>query len=268
MFLAKASGQESGLKSPPECRRLLWWSHAELDQTALRIDIAWRAWHEDWIGVSGASKVRCHLAFERPLDLQSWRGFGATGKARAWIEGTTEAAVGSLLYGDHSTQRVAPSSTLAKQVQSHACHAVMSALTQALQLQDVALLDEPQQSDVAAWSGAVVAVLPLGEGEIQMLLSGEAVAALLPSPPNSPALLSKPVSSLTAAIESRKLALATYLRPFELDLGSLAALQVGDVIPLTHPLDAPLWVKSGDAIVCPAFLGQRHGLKAIEVVRA
>ncbi|HSV47297.1 MAG TPA: FliM/FliN family flagellar motor switch protein [Ramlibacter sp.] len=141
-------------------------------------------------------------------------------------------------------------------------------MNQALQLQDAQLPGGPQPADLGTWSGAVVAVLPLERGEIRLLLGGEAVAALLPRRPKRPAMPSTPVVPLATAIGSHKLALAAHLSPFDLDLGSLSMLRVGDVIPLPHPLDAPLWVKTADATVCCAFLGQRHGRKAIELVKA
>ncbi|HEX7640390.1 MAG TPA: FliM/FliN family flagellar motor switch protein, partial [Burkholderiaceae bacterium] len=62
------------------------------------------------------------------------------------------------------------------------------------------------------------------------------------------------------------------LEPVEIDLGSLAALAVGDVLCLTHAVDEPARIvppsAAADApVLCHGWLGRRDDRAAVELVR-
>jgi len=73
---------------------------------------------------------------------------------------------------------------------------------------------------------------------------------------------------LEEALARERIALRVMLADAELNLGQLQALRPGDVIPLEHPLDAPLKVIAADgASLCDGWLGQCEGRIAVEMAR-
>ncbi|WP_092399226.1 FliM/FliN family flagellar motor switch protein [Collimonas sp. OK412] len=125
-----------------------------------------------------------------------------------------------------------------------------------------------------AWSGAVNVTLPwhglllklhIGPGRVAALLqSGERVQAAKTRAGNN-----VPLVPLHKAIEKKTTSLRLELAAVELDLGSLQALVLGDVIPLPHRLDQPLQVLAEDGPpLCTAYLGQQQGMRAIELFRS
>lgn len=117
-----------------------------------------------------------------------------------------------------------------------------------------------------AWSGAVVATLPL---EIGLLLTCEVAAGLLknqglarvPRPPRRGGL-----SPLQDALSGLPYRVEVQLHGCDIDIGAFKDLQVGDVLRIGHPLDQPALVRAADG--APLFTGhlaRSRGRKAVEL---
>lgn len=125
-----------------------------------------------------------------------------------------------------------------------------------------------------AWSGAVSVTLPWHGLLLKLHIGPGRVAALLQSDERMQAAKTRtgndvPLVPLHKAIEKKTTSLRLELAAVELDLGSLQALVLGDVIPLPHRLDQPLQVLAEDGRpLCTAYLGQQQGMRAIELFRS
>jgi hypothetical protein len=126
------------------------------------------------------------------------------------------------------------------------------------------------------WSGAVHLSLPWGGTTLQLLFPASRVAHVLSlsgvkcaraAPANQAALT--PFLGAVAGLGAR---LELRLDAFEIDLGSLVGLAVGDVLHVGHALDKPVRVCAvqapldGDPL-CLGWLGQRDGALAVELAR-
>ncbi|AMO95575.1 surface presentation of antigens family protein [Collimonas fungivorans] len=123
-----------------------------------------------------------------------------------------------------------------------------------------------------AWSGAVRVTLPWHGLSLRLHIGPARVAALLRSGDRMVKThvgKDAPLVPLHKAIEKKTTSLRLELAAVELDLGSLQALVLGDVIPLPHRLDQPLQVLAEDGRpLCTAYVGQQQGMRAIELLRA
>jgi hypothetical protein len=132
----------------------------------------------------------------------------------------------------------------------------------------------PPSHHLLAWSGAVSVSLPWHGLLLRLHIGPGRVAALLQSDERMQAAKTRagndvPLVPLHQAIEKKTTSLRLELAAVELDLGSLQALVLGDVIPLPHRLDQPLQVLAEDGSpLCAAYLGQQQGMRAIELFRS
>jgi hypothetical protein len=125
----------------------------------------------------------------------------------------------------------------------------------------------------ATWSGALLLSVPLLDGILRLLLTGDRVEeALRPSGgAPSPAVQGAPLRPAWSAAAGRRVTLCVTMQPFELELGSLAGLRVGDILQTDHPLHAPLAVAMADgggdgaAPICTAYLGCAGPNRAAEL---
>jgi len=133
----------------------------------------------------------------------------------------------------------------------------------------------PVREPLGPWSGALALTLPWCGLELHVLVSGERVAGLLG--PGRPPSEARPAAALTPvwrAMAEEPARIRAELRAFELDLGALAALRVGDVVRTAHALETPLEVKlhaRGGApalALCAGFLGRAGSARAIELLPA
>lgn len=133
------------------------------------------------------------------------------------------------------------------------------------------------------WSGAVEIVFSMGESDWTLQLNAHEVDYLLAqtgygaSPASAGAL--RPgglLVSLPQALQNRTVRVTAELAPVTLSLGQLQSLSVGDVVSLSHSLDAPaqLYLTPSDAVgpepvastlLCNAWLGQVNGNMAVEL---
>jgi hypothetical protein len=263
-------------------RPLQWWSPPQHEALAQRLQPLWSEWTGEWLALapSGDAPVRCRAAHDEPaLAGRGWTRFGARGEASAWVAGTDGpvARVEEVMFSRGQGAAAGPATTgVASAVASTAWGELARRLRESLSLD---LADEPSASPEAStfthWSGSVVVTLHGAAGtSLSILLNGASVLSLLPSTPATPSPSDKVSSArpsltrLDGALAARKLPIRVELVGCELDLGSLQGLRVGDVIPLAHPLDAPLLVSIGQGTpLCVGFLGRQAGAKAIELVR-
>lgn len=136
------------------------------------------------------------------------------------------------------------------------------------------------------WSGALYLTIPLC-GQTLMLLLPAALAANclkheMPSADGqaaqgatAPAPAGASLAPFWNALASQATGIEVELTPMEIDLGSLTALQVGDVLRTGHSLDLPLVVKlraphaedtAGTEVLCGGFLGRKGERRAVELL--
>lgn len=121
------------------------------------------------------------------------------------------------------------------------------------------------------WSGVLCARwtwcggtwrLGLPHAVVAAMLGSEAVTQARAAPPSRPL----PKERLDRALAAEPVALRVMLEGAELSLGQLQALQPGDIVPLSHALDAPALVVTADGTpVCHGWLGQSQGRLAVEL---
>jgi len=253
-------------------RTLRWWSDTDLHSLLQRFEAAWKRWCEAWDETPGA--VTVHNAGTLPAASPPIAGWHAL-QAGTWL-GCTAAEPVALLRGlmfgmaEDGSRGGPVASAVAREAWNALC------VDLAPVRGDAGDRNEPPAADFRIWSGAVQLHFHIrGSTELRLHLSSNAVAALVSSravetPPTRAALV-----PLHEAIADQPMRLRVELAPLEIDLGSLQALQVGDVLTLPHRLDEGLQVHAvgrglaaSDSAVCLAHLGVRHGRRAVELVRA
>ena len=129
------------------------------------------------------------------------------------------------------------------------------------------------------WSGAVLVELPWCGASLRLLFRAAQVERVVLAAgasggrPARPAGASAvPVVPVLRALAGHGTRLDARLDSFEIDLGSLVSLNVGDVLRVRHPLDKPVRVCASQAPldgepVCAGWLGRRDAVLAIELVR-
>jgi flagellar motor switch/type III secretory pathway protein FliN len=243
---------------------LLAWSEAQLAQVAAMIEQAAAAWRSAWLPRdAGAARMTCGAAHELDAAARApWALIGLEAGARAWLRGADSSArMMRELFGVDPRAGDAP---VAHAVAGRAQSALLQDLVRAARLSPAAASGSAGADLFARWSGAVI-VTSVDTPAFELLLDGECVRRLVTTSVQAASLPA--AQPLAEALADRKLPLRVELAGIELSLGTLAALRIGDVIPLPHGLDEPLHVTTGGAPVCAAWLGRRHGHRAIELAR-
>ncbi len=123
------------------------------------------------------------------------------------------------------------------------------------------------------WSGALLLWMPWWSAQLRVLVSGDEVERLL-SPSGRPATRRAPRSVLVAlaqATSTRTIRVEVQLEPFELDVGALTSMRVGDVLRTSHGLERPLLLGVGTAgtegaVEWAGLLGRAGSNRAVEIV--
>jgi hypothetical protein len=260
--------------------RVAWWQPLQLDEVARTVRSAWSAWMRDWIGlpIAPCVGVTCTLAQETAAlaDL-GWEPVGTRGCAAAWMavgHGAVEKIQAAMFGADpHVPSPFVDRDGIAHAVAADARAALPGNLRHSLGLDCDPAQSGPRPGIFKPWSGGVVAAprdgIPL---EWSLLLNAECVRALVQV--RETPLVGRiqdhrtGLIPLEQAMAEHKLLIQAQLTGCELDFGHLEDLRIGDVVPLTHALDAPLFVSTAaEDHFCSAFLGGQAGLKAIELVR-
>jgi hypothetical protein len=259
----------AALRTSTDARPLHWWSGKTLAPLRASVSSACGEWSARW-GVRLAC-VNLFNACEAQDAGASWQTLAKQG---VWF-GTASSSLTGLLHEELFHTAVRPQ-TLAETVASRAADDLASALSSIFAVaSDV--LAAPAEQDLKPWSGAVRIKFALGARETACWLhaSPQALSAHMNKASTNTARRSASGTRLTPvlrAIAHESLSFKVELAPAELRLGDLQSLQVGDVLTLTHGLATPLSVRpsSSDANTSPiglAYLGARHGHRAIELLR-
>lgn len=267
--------------NPAEASPLRWWTAPQLDALASCLDAPWRQWLADW-GLApqgGGVAVQCMQAHEaHDLAALQWELLGARSGAVAWIAVGSQhgpAAMHSALFGMPGQALKQPVEGIAAEVAGAAWRDAQHRLAQALMLDEPAGVAPPPASLLKPWSGAVVATLSLRGAAVHAMLGAQTVQAWLVAHGGGLATTTAARAKAAGNLEPVAQALAARVLPVraeldgcEIGLGALQGLRVGDVVRLSHALDAPLrMVGPGREHLGGGWLGQRAGVKAVELMR-
>lgn len=289
-------------------RPLRAWSSLERGRAVAAVEAAWRSWCTAWgfeggepaqsTGAQASTMIRCEPLFEataaaRAPELGGWSPVSAEAAGAWWaLTGAggpsaneraarvarVLALVGRGLFGDAARGGPYPGAlaTAPRGVGEEVAQAAWADLwTRILGTPARGAAQEgpgPDPSLAGAWSGALVFTVPLREGVLALLLAHDVVARALGGAARS-AFAGGGASQVTPverALARRNTRVSARTKEFELELGALAGLRVGDVVRTSHPLEAPLTlhVELGGRppqVLCAAFLGNAGGARAVEL---
>jgi hypothetical protein len=155
--------------------------------------------------------------------------------------------------------------TIAQQVHDAACGELLQCLRAALGIAPDAIQSAAGDDLWHRWSGAVQLVLDCEDAELHILLDAACVEAIVGRSTRMQPLRGG-LTSISHALRGQRVALRAVLEPLELSLGSLAQLRPGDILPLSHPLDADITLADADGTrVLGGFLGRADGLRALQL---
>lgn len=233
------------------------WRDADLVRVAGIVQSACDAWARDW-EVSDDTNIACQGAAREMATGNEWRSLGRHGDARAWMRwGAEEDA--RLAAGWFN---VAAASTPVVRDLVAACRtALMQCLARALRLGESGDDQPPAEGVFARWSGAVTASLSCGG----MLLMDAGVMQSL-AHARSAVRARGGLVGIGAAMGSAPIDLRVELQGCDLALGALQSLRPGDVLRLSHRVDAPATIfdDRGHAVF-RGWLARMRGRRAVEL---
>ena len=254
--------------SPQPARELRWWSADTLEPLRTQLTEACATWSTNW-GVT----VQCTEALNACEAVEPTLSWQPLAKPGLWWGGHT--GLVELLHAELFGSAMRPD-TLAADVARRAADSLCAALAAAFSAPQTEVSGTvPPQSDEKPWLGAVRFRFSLGVRATGCL---HASASHVAAPPKRNRRTEKRVPRLTPvlqALSQEPIPFKVELASVELTLGELQSLQRGDVITLPHRLDSPLSVRpstqtgaeSEVPVACLAYLGARHGHRAIEFLR-
>ncbi|WP_395688950.1 FliM/FliN family flagellar motor C-terminal domain-containing protein [Caenimonas koreensis] len=263
--------------TPQTATPLRWWTAAQLDEIASRAETAWLKWCEAWLCDAHVGGALAQLAHEvEDAGSWNWAPMGAQHEAAGWLASPARATecVGRALFDDYDANvKPATPPSIAQSVAARAMEDLLARLRSQFALD--APTDHPLFVDAAClrpWSGCVVIMLPLANARLPILLNAGCVEDTLglAAPlqrPIAPGPV-EPTTPISDAIAHHFITVRVELDACEIDLGTLAQLAPGDVLSLTHRLDTPMRLSAHGEILCDAFLGQRSGHKAVELLQS
>jgi hypothetical protein len=197
-----------------------------------------------------------------------WQPAGSSGEQRIWLPTQAQQALGVALFDLPEPA----DAQAARSVVAAAFSDLRSAMAAALKLVPADADLPAEHPATGAWCGCVAVELPLAGHPLRMMLNASCVAAIVPpaatvGTPGGMAMadLVAPAAAMSGQVVTLKVELAAC----ELDIGTLQSLRVGDVLPLSHALDAPARVlAAGDQHLCDAYLGKHGSRKAAELTRS
>ena len=302
----------SSEQSATAARPLRCWSPAARTRLLRTVGAAWREWCEAWgvdadgqgggEGESG-NGARCEPAPDagahdpiadfatwQPADEGLWWALIPCPPAGAVRLPRTAGALSLVcraLFGEASASdptvvsrgvRAESSSTMAAELARAAWEDWWSRLARTsagAQLAPTSDASGQRSGVMGPWSGALVVTVPFCAHSLRLLLSGERVARMSGATSNLPERRTRPAGALTPvtrALAHRTARVHAELQRFELELGALATLRVGDVLRTTHAVDTAMTVSVAvDAhageVVCSGFLGKSGRWRAVELLR-
>jgi hypothetical protein len=117
-------------------------------------------------------------------------------------------------------------------------------------------------------SGCVWIDVRVGEIELPLVMSWDALAQYLVRPLSISREASDPLVQRQDALRNREVRLRVHLGSASITVDALTSLSIGDVIRLDRRIDEPATMMLGDEIsTCNGFLGKDAGLLALRVVK-
>lgn len=247
---------------------LIWWPDAQLRHLERHIENALAPETAGWLGASRCGcAVVARLAHESTVNELPWRTLGVYNDSAAWIAwGRDDAShLAQLMFGS----KVDGVTEFAGAIADRAFASITRALRSALRLAVPADTSrQPSRDLFRPWSGGIV-IEVARPFAMHLLLEPGCVHPALPLARAEPFERTRaPLVDMKHAIGAQRAAFRVELEGRELDLGSLASLRVGDVLPLPHNLDDPLLLCSAEGeTICAGHLGQQGGVKALELAK-
>lgn len=265
----------SPLLSPTEsaarARPLRRWSPAQREALCARFAELHRAWCAAWLSPRGGAAHDAQIQLDDPDAAmaslphdEAWWSFAAATPA---VEALAAEMFGCAMAEAPSTRDAPLTFAMAR-----AAFADWLQRFAALPMELPAEPSRHAESDTARglvnpWSGTLCVSWPWCGGIWRLGLPRRVVAALIGAgevPVSMQPHPDSPIAQLSQALAHEAIVPRVMLGGAELNLGQLQALQLGDVIPLGHPLDAPAHVVAADgATLCDGWLGQADGRIAI-----
>lgn len=261
----------SPVESAARARPLRRWSPTQREALGARFAELHRAWCAAWLSPREGAAHDAQVQVDEPDAAmtplpqdEAWWSFAAATPA---VEALVAEMFGCATAEARSTHDAPLAFALAR--------AAFADWLQRFAALPVDLPAEPRrhsESDAAKdlvnpWSGALCVSWPWCGGIWRLGLPHRVVAALIGAgevPVSTRTHPDSPIAQLSQALAQEAIALRVMLGGAELNLGQLQALQLGDVIPLGHSLDAPAHVVAADgATLCDGWLGQADGRIAI-----
>lgn len=240
------------------------WSDAALAQLASHVDAIVRAWAAEW-GVSSPSLGPVHCeACGKDIDSGGrWKSFRHEQGDAAWIQ-----------WGEGSGAALADALFHVRDCSTPMLSAVLAACRDDfVRRLSVALGLSPRSADAVCsapvqarpWSGTVSLSLPWG-GRL-ILEAGVVMPLLASADPSASQALAPALVRVTEALADYPTRLHARLDPCEIALAELRDLRPGDVLRLTHRVNAPITLADlAGASLFEGWLARRAGRKAVELV--
>jgi hypothetical protein len=250
---------------PTGCARpLRLWAPEQMQVVCDVVDDCLSQWAAAW-GIRLPQAATSSCAPARPFDVEPVGTHGRRGHAAAWVLPAKQlpSGIAQALFG-----RAAESPLALELVHSCAQDASRRVLA-GFGMDPVEAPETPPPECTTPWSGCVVALPPFGP---PVLLNVAAVQALLRerglegADTRAPGLPSLPLESVTHALSEAPFPVQVHLEGCELEFGVLQDLQVGDLLRVTHRLEAAATVRTPEGCTLfRGYLARRHGRKVVEL---
>jgi hypothetical protein len=206
--------------------------------------------------------------------------------------GTVVSALGRALFGDPgasgegnvsstASDEADPSPSLASEVVHAAwtdcCKRIAAAVPTTTTASAARGARFPTEDELRPWAGALVLKVPWWGHRLALLVSGGRVDSFLAADgaattPRTAEGRRDGLTSIWQALARRVVRVHVQTRPFELELGALASIRVGDVLRTSHPLESPPVVSiacedgRSDVAICEGYLGKVGASRAMELM--
>lgn len=242
---------------------LRWWTQAQLAAVSRVLADPWGEWLRDWHGVVPDS-ITCVLAHEADQTGIEWRALAHAADEGTWwdLVATETGAVRTRLFGPETG---VASASLAAALERKSHDALRQRLATALDLPETAADASAPPLQGSRWAGDVILRLSAPCASVRLFMNAACVTKVLGLSAVAPAIKLPPVEDGVSALRARA---SVELASFEISLGELQTLGLGDVLRLPHELGEPLFLKLEDTLLCTAHLGRHAHSRAVELLPA
>lgn len=249
---------------------LRWWNAAQTEALAVAVGTECESWRDGW-KVATPAEVRCGVASEAKVGGQDWRCLGARGAALAWYRGASSQAISAAMFGTPGAQDGQAPGQIAADLAAEFVQQGKQRIAAVLDLHlESSGVDLSPSEATRAWSGGVHVAIALPAGELELLANGDCVERWLENRgllrTTCPPAVRPPLCGVAEALAHRGISLRASLAPCQVDVAQLRDLRPGDVLCLSHAIDAPLSISDArGTFIWPAYLGSAGPFKAVEL---